>query len=68
MSHLPCSLQVPKVDVRNKEDRLGVQVHQGFEQCAVAPLQVRAECRTGIFTWSRQKEMLNSSVSLDSII
>lgn len=36
--HLPSSLQVPKVDIRNEEDRLRVQVHHGFQQHAIGPL------------------------------
>lgn len=47
--HLPRSLQVSKVDVRNEEDRLGVQVYHGFEQHVISPLNGGDRPQTAIF-------------------
>lgn len=48
--HLPGSLQVPKVDVRNEEDGLRVQVHHGFQQHAIGPLNGQIRPCATIFT------------------
>lgn len=39
--HLPGSLHVPKVDVGNEEDRLGVQVRHALEQRVLSLLAGR---------------------------
>lgn len=57
-SHLSCSLQVSKVDVRDEEDRLGVQVPHASEQGCIRFPDLRRLPQTAVFPCAREQSYL----------
>lgn len=65
-THLSRSLQVPKVDIRNEEDRLRVQVGHRLQQGAIGSLNRWVGSDGAVFPWSTQYKA-SKSISPSSI-